>query len=189
MDSHRIWSTLPIELIAIDASGAHPQVRQALSLAIDRSSIVKVLLQGHGEAAGGLAPQWLSGYAFVFPIQTDLSKAKSLLGGRPPQLTLSYTAGDVLLRLIAERIAVNARDIGLAIQPKSVAGAELKMLREPVEEWPNYDTERAVMEERKLIPVVHVPHLYAIHNRVRGWDEAHDGRSGDLHFESIWVDA
>ncbi|HEY3740972.1 MAG TPA: ABC transporter substrate-binding protein [Bryobacteraceae bacterium] len=188
-DSHRIWSTLPIELIAIDAAGAHPQVRQALGLAIDRSSIVKVLLQGHGEAAGGLSPQWLSGYAFVFPVQTDLAKAKSLLGGRPPQMTLSYTAGDVLLRLIAERIAVNARDIGLAIQPKSVAGAELKMLREPVEEWPNYDTERAVMEERKLIPVVHVPHLYAIHNRVRGWDEANDGRSADLHLESIWVEA
>jgi hypothetical protein len=33
-----------------------------------------------------------------------------------------------------------------------------------------------------------VPHLYAIGNRVRGWDEAHDGRSADLHFESIWVE-
>jgi hypothetical protein len=188
MDSHRIWSTLPIELIAIDASGASAQVRQALSLAIDRTSIVKVLLQGHGEAAGGLAPQWLSGYAFVFPVQTDLAKARSLLGARPPQLTLSYTAGDALLRLIAERIAVNARDVALAVQPKSVAGAELRMVREPVAEWPGYDAERAAMEDRKLIPVVHVPHLYAIHNRVRGWDEAHDGRSADLHLESIWVD-
>ena len=150
---------------------------------------MKVLLQGHGEVAGGLAPQWLSGYAFVFPVQTDLAKAKSLLGPRPPQLTLSYVAGDTIARLIAERIAVNARDIGLAIQPKSVAGAELKMLREPVQEWPNYDAERAAIEDRRLIPVVHVPRLYAIHNRVRGWDEAHDGRSADLHLESIWVDA
>ena len=189
MDSHRIWSTSPIEVVSVDAAGASPQIRQALALAIDRTSIVKVLLQGHGEAAGGLAPQWLSGYAFVFPVQTDLPKAKALLGARPPQLTLSYTAGDTLLRLIAERIAVNARDIGLAIQPKSVAGAELKMQREPVQEWPGYDAERAAVEDRKLIPVVHVPHLYAIHNRVRGWDEAHDGRSGDLHLESIWVDA
>lgn len=189
MDSHRIWSTSPIEVISVDASGASAQIRQALSLAIDRTSIVKVLLQGHGEAAGGLAPQWLSGYAFVFPVQTDLAKAKSLIGSRPPQLTLSYVAGDTVQRLIAERIAVNARDIGLAIQPKSVAGAELKMLREPVQEWPNYDAERASIDDRKLIPVVHVPHLYAIHNRVRGWDEAHDGRTADLHLESIWVDA
>jgi hypothetical protein len=189
MDSHRIWSTLPIEVVAIDAAGAPDHVRQALSLAIDRTSIVKVLLQSHGEVAGGLAPQWLTGYAFVFPAQTDLAKARTLLGARPPQLTLSYVAGDTLLRLIAERIAVNARDIGLAVQPKSVAGAELKMLREPVEEWPGYDTEHSAIEERKLIPVVHVPHLYAIHNRVRGWDEANDGRSGDLHLESIWVDA
>ena len=189
MDSHRIWSTSPIEVVSVDASGASPQIRQALSLAIDRTSIVKVLLQGHGEAAGGLAPQWLSGYAFVFPTQTDLPKAKGLVGSRPPQLTLSYTAGDTLLRLIAERIAVNARDIGLAVQPKSVAGAELKMTREPVQEWSGYEAEHAAIEDRKLIPVVHVPHLYAIHNRVRGWDEAHDGRSADLHLESIWVDA
>ena len=189
MDSRRIWSTSPIEVVSVDAGGAPPHIRQALSLAIDRTSIVKVLLQGHGEVAGGLAPQWLSGYAFVFPVQTDLSRAKALLGSRPPQLTLSYTAGDALLRLIAERIAVNARDIGLAIQPKSVAGAELKMQREPVQEWPNYDAERAAIEDRKLIPVVHVPHLYAIHNRVRGWEEAHDGRSADLRLESIWVDA
>jgi hypothetical protein len=189
MDSHRIWSTSPIEVVAVDAGGAPPHIRQALSLAIDRTSIVKVLLQGHGEVAGGLAPQWLSGYAFAFPVQTDLPKARAVLGARPPQLTLSYTAGDTLLRLIAERIAVNARDIGLAIQPKSVAGAELKMLREPVQEWPGYDAEHAAIEDRKLIPVVHVPHLYAIHNRVHGWDEAHDGRSADLHLESIWVDA
>lgn len=189
MDSHRIWSTSPIEVVAVDAAGASPHIRQALSLAIDRASIVKVLLQGHGEVAGGLAPNWLSGYAFVFPVQTDLAKAKALIGSRPPQLTLSYTAGDTVLRLIAERIAVNARDIGLAIQPKSVAGAELKMVREPVQEWSGYDAERAAIDDRKLIPVVHVPHLYAIHNRVRGWDEANDGRSADLHLESIWVDA
>jgi hypothetical protein len=189
MDSHRIWSTSPIEVISVDASGTTPRIRQALSLAIDRTSIVKVLLQGHGEAAGGLSPQWLSGYSFLFPVQTDLAKAKSLIGPRPPQVTLSYVAGDTILRLIAERIAVNARDIGLAVQPKSVAGAELRMLREPVQEWPSYDAERSAIEDRKLIPVVHVPHLYAIHNRVRGWDEAHDGRSGDLHLESIWVDA
>ena len=189
MDSHRIWSTSPVEVLSVDASGAPPAIRQALSLAIDRASIVKILLQGHGEVAGGLAPQWLSGYAFVFPVQTDLAKAKALLGARPPQLTLSYMAGDTVLRLIAERIAVNARDIGLAIQPKSIAGAELKMLREPVQEWPGYDAERASIEDRRLIPVVHVPRLYAIHNRVRGWDEAHDGRTGDLHLESIWVNS
>ena len=189
MDGHRIWSTATVEVIAVDAAGASPAMRQALALAIDRTSIVKVLLQGHGEVAGGLSPQWLSGYAFVFPTATDLAKAKALLGARPPQLTLSYVAGDTVSRLIAERIAVNARDIGLAIQPKSVAGAELKIVREPVQEWPSYDAERTAIEDRKLIPVVHVPRLYAIHNRVRGWDEAHDGRSVDLHLESIWVDA
>lgn len=190
MDSHRIWSTSPVEVLTVDASGASAQVRQALSLAIDRTSIVKVLLQGHGEVAGGLAPQWLSGYAFVFPVATDLAKARALVSAaRPPQLTLSYVAGDTIARLIAERIAVNARDIGLALQPKSVAGAELKMMREPVQEWPSYDAERAAIEDRKLIPVVHVPRLYAIHNRVRGWDEAHDGRSPELRLESIWVDA
>jgi Bacterial extracellular solute-binding proteins, family 5 Middle len=189
LDNHRLWSTAPIELVAIDASNAPPAVRQALSLAIDRVSIVKVLLQGHGEVAGGLAPQWISGYAFAFPTQTDLVKARAALGNRSQALTLSYPAGDTLLRLIAERIAVNARDIGLPIQPKSVAGAELRMLREPVREWPGFDVERAAMEERKLVPVVHVPHLYAVHSRVKGWDDAHDGKSAAIHLEAIWVDA
>ena len=188
MDNHRIWSTMPIELVAIDGSNTSAAVRQALPQAIDRASIVKVLLQGHGEAAGGLAPQWLSGYAFAFPAQTDLAKARAALGGRGQALTLSYPAGDVLLRLIAERIAVNARDIGLPILPKSMPGAELRMVREPVREWASFDAERTAMEDRKLMPVVHVPHLYAVHSRVKGWNDAHDGKSAALHLESIWVD-
>jgi hypothetical protein len=188
LENHRLWSTAPIELVAVDGSNAPAPVRQALTYAVDRASILKVLLQGRGEAAGGLAPQWLSGYAFAFPTQTDLTKARAILAGRSQILNLSYPAGDTLLRLIAERIAVNARDIGLPIQPKPVPGAELRMLREPVRDWPGYDLERAAMEDRKLIPVVHVPHLYSIHARVKGWDDAHDGKSAALHLEAIWVE-
>jgi MarR-like DNA-binding transcriptional regulator SgrR of sgrS sRNA len=186
-DTHRLWSTAPVETIVVDASKT-PGIRDALSAAIDRQSIVKVLFQGRGEAAGGLQPQWESGYAFLFPVQQDLTRARALLAQKPGPFVLGYPNGDALVRQLAERIAVNARDAGLILQVKAGPG-DLHIYRENEHSFASYEVERATIEDRKLVPVVHVPRLFAIHSRIRGWEAAHDGKSAEIHPESIWLDS
>ena len=129
----------PIELLALQAqsqAASEDRVRQALSAAVDREVIASVLLQRQGDPAGGLLPQWISGYAFLFPTKPDLPRARQLAieAGRSLKLTLSYDAGDALARVVADRVALNARDAGILVQPYAeVAGrtsnADFRLLR------------------------------------------------------------
>ncbi len=128
----RTWSSLPVELLALvfesELSAPDPQLRQAIALSIDRTAIVNVLLQKQGEAAGGLLPQWLSGYAFLFSTAADVERARKLRGeltGAPPPLRLRVEGSDETTRLVAERVAVNARQAGISLQVigKGDAGA------------------------------------------------------------------
>ena len=119
----RTWSSAPVELLALvfdsKPEAPDPRLGRAISLSIDRAAIVNVLLQRQGEAAGGLLPQWLSGYAFLFTTVTDAERAKQLRGelasaARP--LRLRVEGGDETARLVTERVAVNARQAGFSVQ-------------------------------------------------------------------------
>ncbi|HET9401611.1 MAG TPA: ABC transporter substrate-binding protein [Candidatus Acidoferrales bacterium] len=117
----RVAASQPAELLAVEFSAgpevSDPRLRRAISLAIDRASIVNVLLQRQGEPAASLLPQWLSGYAFVFSAAPNVALAKEIrteVGSTAP-LTLVYDGGDPVAALIASRIAVNARDAGIMI--------------------------------------------------------------------------
>jgi len=123
----RTVSTEPIELFALVFDGVRPamqdaRVRQAISLAIDRSSIADVILQRQGLVAGGLLPNWISGYAHLFPVSFDVPRAKDLLAAsghallRSTPLVLFYDSGDAEARAVADRVAVNLREIGIIIQ-------------------------------------------------------------------------
>jgi len=102
---------------------------QALSLAIDRVAIVNFILQKTGEAAGGLLPQWSSGTAFLFPAAApsaaDLEHAKELWKQIAPSgaLVLGYDSADPLEQSVAERIAVNAKEAGMAVRALAMPGA------------------------------------------------------------------
>jgi hypothetical protein len=113
------WSSAPRSLVAITAANAQiPGLLQALARVIDRAPIVNVLAQRKGEAAFSLLPQWLTGYAFLFQSAPNVPRAKQIVSQlRLGQISLSYPANDVFLRSVAERIALNARDAGIAIQP------------------------------------------------------------------------
>jgi peptide/nickel transport system substrate-binding protein len=118
----RVSVSSPVEVLALtgEANGLAAQnarLVQALSLSIDRAAIVSVLLQRQGEPAGSLLPQWLSGYAFAFSTEPDLTRAKQLRGqlSGSPALTLVYDAADALAMQVAQRVAVNARDAGITI--------------------------------------------------------------------------
>jgi ABC-type transport system substrate-binding protein len=123
----RSVSSEPVELIALVMEGTRPavqdsRVRQAISLAIDRSSIANVILQGQGTVAAGLLPNWISGYTHLFPTALDLAHAKDLVAAsgyqlsRSAPLVLVYDSGDTEARAIADRVSVNLRELGLAVQ-------------------------------------------------------------------------
>ena len=106
-------------------------LRQAISLAIDRTSIADVILQRQGAPAAGLLPNWLSGYAFLFPDAEDLPRAKDLIAAtgrevsRPTPLVLVYDSDDVDARAAAERVAVNLREAGIVVHTSGqIAGVK-----------------------------------------------------------------
>jgi ABC-type transport system substrate-binding protein len=131
----RVSASLPTELwaLVISPRGAavyDPRFTQALSLAIDRAAIVNVLLQRQGEPAGSLLPQWLSGYAFLFPAEVNVVDAKKIRAeySASPLQALVYDGGDPPAALVAQRIAVNARDAGinLSVSAETAAGGGAK---------------------------------------------------------------
>jgi MarR-like DNA-binding transcriptional regulator SgrR of sgrS sRNA len=156
--------------------------REALSLAIDRASIHRVLLDRQGEPSGALLPQWLTGYAFLFPGTRDLARAKAL-----PHNPLSLAYDDPSLMPIADRIAVNAIEAGIAL--RIVAGnADVRLAAVPLrfEDAPSFEAERAILEDYRVIPLCHLPLAHAIAPHVRGWD-AKPGQP--LPLEDTWLDA
>src|SRR2546425_4347839 len=142
----KTWSSLPVESLALVSLRDRPAVqearlRQAMAFSIDRAAIWSVLLQRQGEVAGGLLPQWLSGYAFLFSTPVDLERAKQLRSevsatqraSRGP-IRVAYDFNDSLARSVAERIAVNAREAGIAAQvappgQASAAGYDARLVR------------------------------------------------------------
>jgi len=141
-DNRRVATSAPSELIAMvvpngSSPAEDPRLRQAISLAIDRVAINNTLLQRQGEPTAALLPQWISGYAFLFPSNRDLDRARQLraeVHSAQAPVTLAYDPADALARTIAERVAVNARDAGIAIQPVPAMtnnGAAAKLVRIP----------------------------------------------------------
>jgi peptide/nickel transport system substrate-binding protein len=123
----RTASSDPVDLFALRFDMARPalqdaRLREAVSLAIDRASIADVVLQRQGVPAGGLLPNWLSGYAFLFPSALNLSRTKELLTAtgrevsRAAPLVLIYDSADGEARAVAERVAVNLKEAGIAVQ-------------------------------------------------------------------------
>jgi hypothetical protein len=108
---------------------------EALDVALDRDTMASVLLQRQALPAPALLPQWLSGYAFLFGTPMNLDRAKELrsslpanLAGGAEPLRLRVDATGDLMKLLGERVAVNARQANISIQPvphalPSAAGA------------------------------------------------------------------
>ena len=110
-------------LFARDAASPDEKLlREALALSVERGSIQSVLLQGAGQPAASILPNWMSGYGFVFPTGADLRglvRRANRSGGS--DLDSAYDDADPVERLLAERIALNARDAGLSLQPTAAA--------------------------------------------------------------------
>jgi len=127
-------SSLPVELLVLvfskNSKAQDVRLREALALAIDRKPIQSVLLKGAGEPAASILPNWMTGYTAVFSAQPDPQRARALLAGtRQPTLNLSYDPSDPPAQLIAERIALNAREVGVTVQVSLSGSEDLRLVR------------------------------------------------------------
>lgn len=97
--------------------------KEAVSLSLDRQTMANVLLQKQAEPAAALLPKWLSGYAFLFTMETNLEHAKEIRAALPASvatitgpLRLRVDAPGDLAKLLGERIAINARQAAILVQ-------------------------------------------------------------------------
>jgi peptide/nickel transport system substrate-binding protein len=219
LEGQHMASSAPVELIALvfareTKTPEEKSLREALSLSIDRESMRTVLLQGAGQPAGSLLPNWMSGYGFVFPTKADVALAHKERDQvrSAPAWTLGYDPGDPLVRLLAERIALNAKDSGLMVQPTTATGPDIRLLRIPMisaNPWISlakiadfagaqplrisgssaedlYKEEIGLLSTRRIIPLFHLPVTYAASPALKNWTVQADGRWGIL---DAWLEA
>ena len=215
-DGRRLASSSAVELLALlftrdVASSDDKLLRAALALSVERGSVRSVLLQGAGQPAGSILPNWMSGYGFVFPVDADLPRARQerdqVRSG--PVWILGYDGSHPLARLLAERIALNAKDVGLSLQPAAAATADLRLVRIPlaapdpwialegmanfaglsagrnregVEEL--YASEVAMLATQRVIPLFHLPVSYAFVSSLNDWTLRPDG---NLSLAGAWL--
>ena len=99
--------------------------RKLFAGALDRAAVATVLLQGRGEPARSLLPSWLAGYApdFVAPaIARATRPAVMALPAEQRAVILRADPSDAVVRAIAERIAVDAREVGFTVTIQAPAG-------------------------------------------------------------------
>jgi ABC-type transport system substrate-binding protein len=196
--------SLPVELLALvftsNSKAQDPRLREALALAIDRKPIQSVLLKGAGEPAASILPNWMTGYSAAFSTQANPQRARTLLAeSRPPTLNLSYDPRDPQAQLIAERIALNAREVGITVQVSLSGADDLRLMRavlpspdpstslaevarqlglpQPAAQTVSrgrsvddlYQAEHTLLDGYVVIPLFHLPLASAASGRVRGW--------------------
>ena len=210
-------SSLPVELMALvfpaNSKAQDARVREALALSIDRKPIQSVLLKGAGEPAGSVLPNWMTGYSSVFPAQANAQLARAVLAeSRQPALSLSYDPRDPQAQLIAERIALGAREIGLTLQVSLSGPEDIRLVRvtlpspdpatslreasrqlglpppavrsNAVEDL--YQAERTLLDQHAVIPLFHLPVASAAGRRVRDWEP---DPTGAWRISEVWLEA
>jgi hypothetical protein len=212
----RVWTSSPVRLVALlfGSRVEDVRVREALGLAVDRAAIHSVLLQRQGEISGALLPQWLSGFAFLFRGSADMARARALVAEAPASArAIRLGIDDPQWQTVAARIALNARDAGLAVTvapakaaadvrlvevriesgdaPKALAGVAAALgLGEPARaESPEAlaAAERTLLEGFRVIPLFHLPYVYGVGPRVKGGPGITP--LGEWRFENLWIEA
>jgi peptide/nickel transport system substrate-binding protein len=98
-----------------------PQVRRALSLSIDRLSIIRHILRGYAREAAGLLPPEHWAAAHLAPPRRDTAAAEALLdaagfprGADGVRFRMTYkTSDNKVSRQIASVVAENLREVGV----------------------------------------------------------------------------
>ena len=216
-EGRHIENSAPTELMALafsrdGQSADEGRLREALALSIDRAALSKVLLQGGGEPASGLLPNWMTGYDFLFPTNADLAGVRQGRGEvrQAPAWNLAYDTNDPLARLVAERIVLNARDVGLTVQMTNSGIPDARLVRIPIVSLDArlalmamaeslrlpqpapaensskdlYAAESMLLNSHQVIPLLHLRSSYGMNASVNDWSTA---PNGSWHLSDVWL--
>ena len=219
MENRRVETSSPSVLIALifsrdPVSAEETRLRQALSAGIDRGALSNVFFQGGADPAGSVLPNWMTGYAFLFPASADTARARQIRGDIRQASTwiLGYNISDPMSRVMAERIALNARDAGILLQPSASGAADVRLARIPVPSLdqqlalalmaqasglpqPNgtsasveemYSNESALVNAERIIPLLHARTAVGLAPSVKNWSE---NRIGRWQLPDVWLGA
>jgi ABC-type transport system substrate-binding protein len=207
-EARQLRTSEPNELVALvfarDAqTPEEAKQRQALALSIDRQTLNRVVLQGGGEPAGSLLPDWLTGDGFLFPVNANLIRAQQLRAEIPQAelWNLGFDVNDPLARVLAERILLNANDAGLRLQLASQGNPDIRLVRVRLLSLdPHvalmelakslgispprflgssaddlYHAESAIMQSQRVIPLLYLRTAWAVSKSVRNMTDGDDG--------------
>ncbi|MBV9224507.1 MAG: hypothetical protein JOY85_10790 [Acidobacteriaceae bacterium] len=179
----------PLETVAlVFEKQTSSLTRQAVALSVDRLAMQRVMLDKQGEVSGALLPQWISGYAFLFSTAHDVSRAKALAPAGST-LLLCEDDRDKVLRSLVDRIAVDVSQAGINVR-LTTSGCEARLIRLPISsvnpqqallalasklqiaapEWASpYAMESDLLRDGRVVPLFHLPIVYALKPNVRNW--------------------
>jgi len=216
-EGRRVTLSAPVELMALvyrrePKSPEEGRLRKALALSIDRGLINSVVLQGGGEPSGGLLPNWMTGYGYVFPVSMDAAAAREERTNirQEAPWTLAYEGADPVARVIAERIALSAHDTSLAVQPTTASAADIRLVRVPLTsldarvalgdlatafDLPRpkfsstsvddlYAAESALLQSQRVIPLFHLRTAFGVHATVKNWSQTQEG---SWRLPEVWL--
>ena len=223
----------PLETFALvfephRAAAGDQLVRRTVATAIDRPTLSAVLLQRQSEPAAALLPPWLSGYAPMFDRASSTASPRTAVTALPVerrQLLLRIDPTDPIAQAIAERIAADAREVGITIKVQVPSGLaprpDVRLVRltfdattpdrvlaaimnelgsratslattetAPASGAPletAYRVERSLLEHDIIVPVVHVPALYGLGERVESWSGPAVSPTGAWNLANVWL--
>lgn len=204
------------ELIALQSTATgltlDVRLRQALAATLDRAVLLSFAFQKQGEVASGVLPNWMTGYTALFSAAPDLTRARELrmMAGQSRSLMIGYPAEDQTLQLVAERIALNAREAGIQAQATSATQADFAVARIPLpsaqpqialemlaatvkteltiassESEELFRAERELLTQSNMVPLLYVPRAYAVTERVHG---AVVDDCGEMKLGAAWIE-
>jgi len=215
-DGRTVLSSEPAELLALvfaneARSDDEAHARDAFTSILDRNALGDFVMQGGGEPTAALLPNWLSGYAFVFPAAKQSDRVQQ---ERTPRhlspWTLAYNSNDPVAHVIADRVLLNARDAGISIQLVSSGAADLRLARIPIEssdphlalsqlaaalQLPPpkfnsdsagdlYAAEKSLLQSRRVMPLLHLRTAMAARANVHGFGMLPDGT---WQLSNVWL--
>ena len=217
VESRIVMASEPEELMALvfahdSASEDETHARNALALSIDTTAVNTVVLQSGGEPSGALLPNWISGYAFVFPAAANIERARQerAQSKHIPAWTLGYDPLDPVARVIAERVLLNARDAGITLQLVSTGSPDLRLVRSPLASsdaqvalaelakalqllaprFENefaaglYSAEKLLLQSHRVIPLLHLRSAVALRPNVHDFNVLPDGT---WSLNNVWL--